>query len=123
MQTTMQIPTPEQLDEFFAVSTELTKMQIVIHMLKVDEKTGELFMSFSEDLQALIRINGTIKYLYPDSDSDKELKNYVLQNRTDNDAIHSMVLLIQEKGQRVYSAEELVEVVKKKLHNKNNKTT
>lgn len=44
-----------------------------------------------------------------------ELRNYLLQHRDDDDALHAIVLRIEAEGKTVSSADEYIEVVKQKL--------
>lgn len=44
----------------------------------------------------------------------QELRNYILEHRDDEDAVHEMVLRIEKEGKPLNSIEELEEVVKQK---------
>jgi hypothetical protein len=56
-------PTPEQTRECYRVCSELTKMFISVHIVRLDERTGEIYILAGDGLQALIRPNGKVRYL------------------------------------------------------------
>ncbi len=58
----MEQPTPEQLTECFRICSELTKMYIPIQLVRLDRRTSEVYILAGDNLQVLVRANGTVRY-------------------------------------------------------------
>lgn len=56
-------PTPEQLRESYRVCSELTNMFLSVHLIRLDRRTGEVYILAGDGLQVLIRPNGKVRYL------------------------------------------------------------
>ncbi|MBW4587259.1 hypothetical protein G7B40_019430 [Aetokthonos hydrillicola Thurmond2011] len=56
-------PTPEQMKECYRICTELTKMFLSVHLVRLDKRTGEVYILAGDGLQVLIRSNGKVRFL------------------------------------------------------------
>ncbi|MDF5732638.1 MAG: hypothetical protein PUP92_32755 [Rhizonema sp. PD38] len=55
-------PTVEQMTEMFRICTSLTNMFISIHLIRVDERSGDLIIVAGEEIQAAINKQGEVDY-------------------------------------------------------------
>jgi len=56
-------PTPEQFRECYRVCSELTHMFLSVHLVRLDQRTREVYILAGDGLEVLISPNGKVRYL------------------------------------------------------------
>ena len=57
------MPTQKQIQACFILSCRLTKMYVPIYLIRVDERTKEVFILAGEETEIAIEANGDWRYL------------------------------------------------------------
>ncbi len=55
-------PTAEQIRECYRICSGLTNMYLSIHLIRLDKRTGELYLLAGDNFQVLITPNGIVRY-------------------------------------------------------------
>ncbi|MBD2778505.1 DUF6888 family protein [Iningainema tapete] len=85
-----QQPNHRQLREFVSMSQWLTSSSFPLHLIRMDERTRDVFILAGDILEITIREDGQVYYdqtLHSDT-SKAELRDYVLKHREDNEAFY-----------------------------------
>lgn len=56
-------PTDEQVRELYRICINLTQMYVSINLVRLDERTSEIFILAGDELQITIYPNGKARYL------------------------------------------------------------
>lgn len=101
----MQQPTLEQATEFFRLARQLTAMQQSINFIHIDDRTGNLIIVASNDIEAYIRPLGEVSIHIKDDDFDARDRAYVLAHKEDIAAFYAYAdRLYAQPGMAITSA-------------------
>lgn len=104
-------PTSRQEAKCFILCQNFTAMFVPINILRLDERTGDIYILAGEDLEVIVFRDGDGDLsMQPDFSimSPRELRAYLLQHRNDTDAIHArMQQILNDPNAISYSAEEI----------------
>ncbi len=106
-------PTTEQLQDLLKICELTTGNSAPIHLMRMDERTGELFILAGENLEIFIDSRGRASYDLTtlEVDGKAELRDYILHNSDDEEALHNFSDMVRANAEPLnpYDLPEIIQ--------------
>jgi hypothetical protein len=107
-------PNAKQLREFMSMSQLVTSKCFPLHLVRMDERTHDLFIAAGNELEIIIDESGEVYYDQTlNLQMDKaELRDYVLKHRQNNEAFYKLSDQVKANAQPI-NASEFIEILQR----------
>lgn len=109
------LPNHKQLREFVSMSQWLTTSFFSLYLIRMDERSRDVFILAGDELEIIINEQGQVYYhqTLPSDTSKAELRDYVLKHREDNEAFYKFSDCVKASALPI-DADEFLQILQRR---------